>query len=123
MCLSPAPNLADAMRRTACRVDDQPCDEAAQIEAAVEAVGEGGEVGVGMLGPAQRELAPEKRTPRGLLFLTLWRSYEDRTQSEVHGRVSGRGGEPGARGWTVDGGRRALAGDVEQVAGELDLQG
>lgn len=54
MCLSPAPNLADAMRRTACRVDDQPCDEAAQIEAAVEAVGEGGEVGVGMLGPAQR---------------------------------------------------------------------
>lgn len=54
MCLSPTPNLADATRRAACRVDDQPSDETAQIEAAVEAVGEASEVGVGMLGPAQR---------------------------------------------------------------------
>ncbi|RZL88421.1 MAG: ATP-binding cassette domain-containing protein, partial [Variovorax sp.] len=35
------------------------------------------------------DLAPGKRTPRGLLFLTLWRMYEEvRTGSEVHGRVS-----------------------------------
>ena len=30
------------------------------------------------------ELAPEKWTPRGLLFLTLWRTYEGRTRSAVH---------------------------------------
>ena len=41
------------------------------------------------------ELAPEKWTPRGLLFLTLWRTYEVRTRSAVHGRVSGRGGQAG----------------------------
>ncbi len=36
--------------------------------------------------PGQRlELAPEKWTPRGLLFLTLWRMYEGRTRSEIHG--------------------------------------
>ena len=31
------------------------------------------------------ELAPAKWTPRGLLFLTLWRKYEGRTGSEIHG--------------------------------------
>jgi DNA replication protein DnaC len=31
------------------------------------------------------ELAPEKWTPRGLLFLTLWRIYESRTRSAVYG--------------------------------------
>ena len=31
------------------------------------------------------ELAPGKWTPRGLLFLTLWRTYEGRTGSEIHG--------------------------------------
>lgn len=41
------------MRLAARRVHDQPRQEAPQIEAAIEAVGEGGEVGVGMLGPAQ----------------------------------------------------------------------
>ena len=30
------------------------------------------------------ELAPEKWTPRGLVFLTLWRFYEDSTQACVH---------------------------------------
>ena len=34
---------------------------------------------------AQIELVPEKWTPRGLLFLTLWRTYEGRTRSAVYG--------------------------------------
>jgi hypothetical protein len=32
----------------------------------------------------RNELAPEKRTPRGLVFLTLWRFYEDSTQTCIH---------------------------------------
>ena len=39
---------------------------------------------VGVEHAAVFELAPEKWTPRGLLFLTLWRTYEGRTRSAVH---------------------------------------
>lgn len=46
-------------------VDDEACDEAAQIEAAVEPVGEGGEVVRGVLAVLQRvvRLGPPSSTP------------------------------------------------------------
>jgi hypothetical protein len=44
------------------------------------------------------DLVPGKRTPRGLLFLTLWRLYEEvRAGSEVHGRVSASRSQAGGR--------------------------
>lgn len=54
MCLRPTPDRRDLVCRTASHIDDQACEQVAQIEAAVEAVGERGEVAVGVLGPAQR---------------------------------------------------------------------
>ena len=66
---------------------------------------------------AAGELAPEKWTPRGLLFLTLWRTYEGRTRLAVHTGISGRGSEAGDRGWAVSGGRRTFVGSVAISAG------
>ena len=49
-------------RRTTCHVDDESCDEAAQIEAPVEAVGESGKVVARVLAVLQRmECARQRR--------------------------------------------------------------
>src|SRR3977135_830437 len=69
------------------------------------------------------ELAPKKWTPRGLLFLTLWRTNEGRTRSAGYAGGSGLGGKASDRGRAIGGGRCALVGDVEQIAGELGVPG
>src|SRR3982750_3227329 len=55
------------------------------------------------------------------VMLTLWRTDEVRTRSEIHAGVSGRGGQAGDRGWPVSSLGGSFVGDVEQVAGELGI--
>jgi hypothetical protein len=54
MCLSPTLDRPSWLGRAACHIYDEAREQVAQVEAAVEAIGEGSEVALGMLGPGQR---------------------------------------------------------------------
>jgi hypothetical protein len=65
MCLSPTPDAWNWLSRQASLIHDLPREQFAQVEAAVEAIGERGQAAFGVLGPGQRV---EGAVQRGLEF-------------------------------------------------------